>query len=215
MDRPSAGFQLRWLMLPAAWVLLVSALSLPRHAYTGLALRPDGRGGWVWSERRDRLTRTFYLLCLAFAVWLAPSPSLASGFARGAYEQSFVLAQFFIGPLFSHFFALFPESGRPRARAWVLVGYAMATVLLACFLGVRLEAAFGAGDARVLLPLLTAANGVVIVAGLLGGLVLFALAFLRVENADARRRLRVAFFGTLLGALPFALLVALHSLSRA
>ena len=39
-------------------------------------------GGWVWSERRDRLTRTFYLLCLAFAVWLAPSPSLASGFAR-------------------------------------------------------------------------------------------------------------------------------------
>ena len=170
-------------------------------------------GGWVWSERRDRLTRTFYLLCLAFAVWLAPSPSLASGVARGAYEQSFVLAQFFIGPLFSHFFALFPESGRPRARAWVLVGYAMATVLLACFLGVRLEAAFGAGDARVLLPLLTAANGVVIVAGLLGGLVLFALAFLRVESSDARRRLRVAFFGTLAGALPFALIGGLHNLS--
>src|SRR5262249_35384985 len=47
MDRPTAGFQLRWLMLPAAWVLLVSALSLPRHAYTGLALRPDGRVGSV------------------------------------------------------------------------------------------------------------------------------------------------------------------------
>src|SRR5262245_36068900 len=25
-------------------------------------------GGWVWSERRDRLTRPFYALCLAFAV---------------------------------------------------------------------------------------------------------------------------------------------------
>ena len=173
MDRPVAGFQLRWLMVPASWVLLVSALSLPRHAYIGLALRPDGRvgsvvagspaalaglrpgdrlaapepepsarrvprppgalspdplagatpgvpfvvmreragasvpvwiapralpdaerrfsaiqfavatvfmllGGWVWSERRDRLTRTFYLLSLAFAVWLAPPPRLTS-----------------------------------------------------------------------------------------------------------------------------------------
>src|SRR5215813_11667190 len=47
MDRPTAGFQLRWLMLPAAWVLLVSALSLPRHAYIGLSLRPDGRVGSV------------------------------------------------------------------------------------------------------------------------------------------------------------------------
>src|SRR5262245_12427670 len=44
MDRPGAAFQLRWLMLPASWVLLVSALSLPRHGYTGVSLHPpDGR----------------------------------------------------------------------------------------------------------------------------------------------------------------------------
>src|SRR5205823_2306173 len=39
--------------------------------------------------------------------------------------------------------------------------------------------------------------------------------FARAETADAHRRLRVAFYGTLLGALPFALLVGLHNLSRA
>src|SRR5262249_52007572 len=29
-------------------------------------------GGWVWSERRDPLTRAFFLLCLSFAWLLAP-----------------------------------------------------------------------------------------------------------------------------------------------
>jgi serine phosphatase RsbU (regulator of sigma subunit) len=301
MDRPAAGFQLRWLMLPASWVLLVCALSLPRQGYTGLVVRPDGRvesvhagspgalagvqpgdrllapdtnrsgkvtpadplasatpgvplvvmrehggatapvwiapsappdderrfrvmlfavatafmllGGWVWSERRDRLTRTFYLLCLAFSVVLAPPPSLDSGAARGAYELAFVLAQLFVGPLFSHFFALFPESGRLRARAWVLAGYASATVLFACSLGVQIEASFGSGLGRVLVPLLQAGGGAVLMGWLLGGLVLFALAFVRLESADARRRLHVAFFGTLAGALPFALIGGLRNLS--
>src|SRR5262249_31409642 len=48
-------------------------------------------GGWVWSERRDRLTRTFYLLCLAFSVMLAPPPTIDSGVARGAYELAYLL----------------------------------------------------------------------------------------------------------------------------
>jgi len=176
MDRPVAGFQFRWLMVPASWVLLVCALSLPRHGYTGLVLRPDGHvesvsdgspgalagiqpgdrlmapdtnragqavpvdplasatpgtplvvlrerggatapvwlapsappdaerrysamlfavatafmllGGWVWSERRDRLTRTFYLLCLAFSVFIAPPPTLDSGNSAKKCENS-------------------------------------------------------------------------------------------------------------------------------
>src|SRR5262249_55625166 len=94
-------------------------------------------GSWVWSERRDRLTRTFYLLCLAFSVWLAPPPQLGSAVARGAYDLAFTLAQLFLGPLFSHFFALFPESGRPRASAWLLPGYGAATVLLALYVGIQ------------------------------------------------------------------------------
>ena len=304
MDRPGPGFQLRWLLLPAAWVLLASGLSLHEKAYTGNGTRPDGSigsvdagspgalaglapgdrilpadstrkvdvlssdplseavpgepllvmrerdgrralvwlapralpdaerrfnamifavaaaflllGGWVWRERRDRLTRTFYLLCLAFAVTLAPIPHHASRAALIAYSFiTSMLAQLFIGPLFSHFFALFPESGKPRARAWVLALYAAATVLLASYVGVVLESSFGAGRALVLLPVLQLAAGTVFDAGLLGGLVLFALAFARAETSDARRRLRVAFFGTVLGATPFALLVGLHNLSHA
>ena len=303
MDRPVAGFQFRWLMLPASWVLLVCALSLPRHGYTGLQMRPDdGRvesvdagspgalagvqpgdrligpdtnragqatpsdplasatpgtplvvlrerggatapvwiapsappdaerryrvmlfavatafmllGGWVWSERRDRLTRTFYLLCLAFSVFLAPPPQLDSGAARGAYEVAFTLAQLFLGPLFSHFFALFPESGRLRARAWVLAGYASATVLFALILGVQLESSFGGGLGRVLVPVLQAGGGAVLMGWLLGGLVLFALEYVREENADAKRRLHVAFYGTLLGALPFAILGGIRNFSN-
>jgi serine phosphatase RsbU (regulator of sigma subunit)/MFS family permease len=170
-------------------------------------------GGWVWSERRDRLTRTFYLLCLAFSVFLAPRPVLDSGTALGAYELAYVLAQLFVGPLFSHFFALFPESGRLRARAWVLAGYAAATVLFACYLGVVLESFFGSGLGRVLEPVLQLGGGAVFMGWLLGGLALFALAFVRAENSDAQRRLRVAFFGTLAGALPFALIGGIHNLS--
>jgi serine phosphatase RsbU (regulator of sigma subunit) len=301
MDRPLAGFQFRWLMLPASWVLLMCALSLPRHGYTGLLMRPGGRvesvdvgspgalagvlpgdrlaapdtnragqavatdplasatpgaplvvlrerggatapvwiapsappdaerrfnamlfavalafmllGGWVWSERRDRLTRTFYLLCLAFSVVLAPPPQLVPGAAQGAYDVALPLAQLFLGPLFSHFFALFPESGRLRARAWVLAGYAAATVLFALNLGVLLESSFGSGFGRALVPALQVGTGAVFTGWLLGGLVLFALAFVREESSDAQRRLRVAFFGTLVGALPFAILGGIHNFS--
>jgi hypothetical protein len=165
MDRGAPAEPLSWLILPAAAMLLASALSLPSQPYTGLTLRGDevmavvpdspgdiagirtgdrleplpvgrrasgstrGRqarravelmrpsrdrlerldrfpirppsgerrmlaalfavasgfvllGGLVWSERRDRLTRPFYLLCLAFAVLLAPPPACAR--RRGA-----------------------------------------------------------------------------------------------------------------------------------
>ena len=170
-------------------------------------------GGWVWMERRDPLTRTFYLLCLAFAVMLAPPPRLTGGPAAFGYEALTVLAQLFAGPLFSHFFALFPESGRPRARAWVLGGYAAATVLLACYAGVKIASAWGAAGLAALLLLLQVGPAILFAAGLLGGLALFALAFARAENSDARRRLRVAFVGTLLGALPFAVLVGLKNVS--
>ncbi len=68
---------------------------------------------------------------------------------------------------------------------------------------------------NALLSVLRVAPAVLFAAGLIGGLVLFALAFFRAETSDARRRLRVAFIGTLLGALPFALLVGMHNLSHA
>jgi serine phosphatase RsbU (regulator of sigma subunit) len=170
-------------------------------------------GGWVWMERRDPLTRTFYLLCLAFTVLLAPPPRLAGGLVAFGYEALTVLASLFAGPLFSHFFALFPESGRPRARAWVLGGYAAATVLLACYVGAKAASAWGASGLGALLLLLQVGPAILFAAGLMGGLVLFALAFVRAESADARRRLRVAFVGTLVGALPFAMLVGFKNVA--
>jgi hypothetical protein len=146
-------------------------------------------------------------------VVLAPPPQLVPGAAQGAYDVALPLAQLFLGPLFSHFFALFPESGRLRARAWVLAGYAAATVLFALNLGVLLESSFGSGFGRALVPVLQAGTGGVFTGWLLGGLVLFALAFVREESSDAQRRLRVAFFGTLVGALPFAILGGIHNFS--
>src|SRR5205085_10839522 len=73
-------------------------------------------GGWVWSERRDALTRTFFLLCLAFAWLLAPLPRWSSAAAATVYETLYAGITFVLPALCVHFFALFPECGRPRAR---------------------------------------------------------------------------------------------------
>lgn len=303
MERAGPGFQVRWLLVPACWAMLVSGLDLQRQGWTGMSLSPDGRvasiapggpaaragmrtgdlvrsseppsrvdlleesplakarpgvplllvreragerstvwlvseprpepdqrfnlvqfavavaflllGGWVWSERRDRLTRTFLLLTLAFAVVLAPPPHLDALPFMLAYACLNMLASLFIGPLFSHFFALFPDATRMRGRWWVRTCYAAATVLLACFTGVLLESLAGGTHGRMLRPLLLVAPSAVATAGILGGLVSFALAFAGAGSSDDRKRLRVAFFGTLAGALPFALLVGLHSVTRA
>ncbi|MEQ1834822.1 MAG: hypothetical protein ABL977_17385, partial [Candidatus Eisenbacteria bacterium] len=186
MDRHTPARALRWLLLPASWVLLASALSLHQRGYMGLSLRPDGRvesvdaggpgamagvrpgdvllnpdpaarddvlapslsaavspgepvvvvrerdgqslllwlapvrqpeserrytsvlfavaatflllGSWVWRERRDRLTRTFFLLCLAFSVMLAPTPHLHSRGAIALHQYLSLGAQRFMGP---------------------------------------------------------------------------------------------------------------------
>src|SRR5689334_3105904 len=47
LDRNAPGFQLRWLMFPVAWVLLLSSLSLPNQPYTGTSVSPTGRVGVV------------------------------------------------------------------------------------------------------------------------------------------------------------------------
>ncbi len=299
MGRPGEMRALSWLLVPATAALLLSALSLPRHGWTGLTLQGDrivtiepgspgaraglrpgdllhrpgertrllsmgplamatpGRplvlererlaersqvwiapeplpveerrfksllyavacgflllGGWVWSERRDRLTAVFFLLSLCFAGWLAPPPRL-TGAAAALHQLSLLVVQLFIPALFSHFFALFPEPGdRPRARVWVRACYAAGALSLLAWGVVLFEDEFGAGQlALVARPWLSAAAGLTLAAGFLGGLVLFAGALARAKSADARRRLRVAFLGTLLGAAPFAVLVALRNLS--
>ena len=43
----------------------------------------------MWSERRDSLTRAFYLLCLAFAIFFAPMPQWRSPQWAMLYETAF------------------------------------------------------------------------------------------------------------------------------
>ena len=172
-------------------------------------------GGWVWSERRDRLTRAFFLLCLDFAWLLAPLPRW-SGEASGVlYEAFYTGAGLYLPALFIHFFALFPESGQPRGhlRSATTIAYGVATGLFgASFLITLAEPVFGPLAAAAQSLILSMA-GLWVAFGLLAALFLFAGSYRRARSADARRRLRVALAGTVLGALPFAALVAVRNLS--
>lgn len=290
---------LTWLLLPAAFALVASALTLSRHAHTGLSLR-EGRvatvvpggpgdraglrpgdrlrrtgsvagafssdvlehavpgrpldlvrersgasspvwlvpealpgaerrfrsllitvacvflllGGWVWSERRDRLARVFLLLCIAFSGMLTPSPSFESRGWQFAYDLGFNAAQLCTPVLFAHFFALFPEPPRHTRAMWVVrAGYALATALFLAWVAVGAESVWGAGRWSGALSPLSSSSAGLFLAGILAGLVLFAISFSRARSTDARRRLRVAFFGTLLGAAPIATLIAVRNLS--
>lgn len=170
--------------------------------------------GWVWSERRDHLTRVFLLLGLSFASMIAPAPWLPPGGWQLVYDLVSAAAQLYVSVLFMHFFALFPDSA-PRRGAPLLVraGYAIATALLVALVAIVAESERGAGRWLGALPAIKDAHVALFMAGMLGGLVLFARSFVRARDADARRRLRVAFFGTLLGVAPFAGIIAWRNLS--
>src|SRR5438552_14132439 len=66
-------------------------------------------GGWVWSERRDPLTRAFFLMCIGFA-WLLPqTPPWGPRLAAALYRVAQSAATVYLPSLFIHFFALFPD----------------------------------------------------------------------------------------------------------
>ena len=171
-------------------------------------------GGWVWNERRDRLTRVFLLLSLAFAALFAPHPHLPSAGWATLHDAIYLAAQALLPALFAHFFVLFPEPReRPRAGAFVRILYAGSIAIILSFLAVEAEARYGPGAWSGMIPALTAAAGVWVAIGLVGGLLLFAASFARTPAGDARRRLRVAFFGTVIGALPLIILVVVRNVS--
>src|SRR6267142_6472038 len=172
-------------------------------------------GGWVWSERRDRLTRTFFLLCVAFALFIAPIPRFASPLARALYEALYSGVNVFLPALFVAFFALFPESERPRGvlGSMTRIAYGVAATLFAAAVGLLALPALTRQPATAALALLQAVAGLWFAAGVLAALALFVRSYVRARADDTRRRLRVALAGTLLGVGPLAALVALHSLS--
>ncbi|MFN8586447.1 MAG: SpoIIE family protein phosphatase [Candidatus Eisenbacteria bacterium] len=173
-------------------------------------------GGWVWSERRDHLTRVFYALCLAFAGMFAQPPLVSSPALQFVADLGFVAAQLLAPVTFAHFFVLFPEPAvRPRARWIVRIGYGLALLLFAGLALCGAESTWGRGRLDPLLPVLQALPALHFGLGILAGLGFFAASFTRARAADARRRLRVAFVGTLLGAAPLAALVALRTFAPA
>jgi serine phosphatase RsbU (regulator of sigma subunit) len=171
-------------------------------------------GGWVWSERRDRLTRTFFLLCLAFAWLLAPRPRWGDMASGVLYDTIYTAAGLYLPALFLHFFALFPESGRPARRVGsaTAIAYGVSTTLFgASFLVMLAQSVLGPA-ADVAQAFIEAVAGLWFALGLLAALVFFARSYRRALSPDARRRLRVALGGTVLGALPVATMVAVRNL---
>ena len=171
-------------------------------------------GGWVWSERRDRLTRTFYLVCLAFACLLAPIPHWDSIPAHAIYDALYTAVTLLLPALFVHFFALFPESNRPSgARGSVgRIAYGVAGALTVASVVLPLYAWATHRSADTAIALLQGVAGLWFAACLLVALLLFVRSYAQVRAADARRRLRVALIGTIVGAGPLAALVALRNL---
>ena len=172
-------------------------------------------GGWVWSERRDRLTRPFFLLSIAFAWVVAPVPRFSWPVLGLFHEVLYAGFQLLLPALFIHFFALFPEprASGGRTAAGVAAVYGVAAVL---FIGSLAALVLRALEHPALEPVLTALNAAAALwfaAGLLLALALFARSYGRAGSSDARRRLRVAFAGTALGLAPLAALIVVHNLS--
>ena len=167
----------------------------------------------VWSERRDALTRGFFLLSLAFSVLVAPLPQWRSPVAGLGYEALYTGITLFLPALFIHFFVLFPESERPTGAlgAVVTAGYALATLLYAALvLPLALPAELRPGVE----PFVTAtesASALWFALGVLAAAGLFVRSFRATRGKDARRRLRVALAGTVLGVAPLAAVVLMRS----
>ena len=171
-------------------------------------------GGWVWSERRDRLTLPFHLLCLAFAVLLAPQPRLSWPPAVAAHEVFYTLATLLLPALCVHFFALFPDprSSSQRLVALVRACYGVAGLLAIAWLLALGGAVLGTPIPAPLLDALQAAAAIWFAAGLLMAVALFAASYRRADSDDARRRLRVTLAGTAIGLGPLAAMIVVRNL---
>jgi serine phosphatase RsbU (regulator of sigma subunit) len=169
----------------------------------------------VWAERRDALTQTFYLLSLAFAMLVAPMPVWRDPRSALLYESAYAGITLFLPALFVHFFALFPEGARPGRRLGfgVAAGYALASAFFAANLAPLLLPRGLAVAAEPLIRAIEGAAALWFAAGLLGALALFARSFGAAASPDARRRLRVALAGTLLGVAPLVAVILVRNLS--
>jgi hypothetical protein len=168
--------------------------------------------GWVWSERRDPLTRAFFLVCIAFGCLLPPPPRWASPFASILAEIGLGGLALVLPALFVHFFATFPEA-RPGERRQGLVRLAYGFAATLFVVGLVANAA----SSRNIAGAAAAVDGMLVIAavwfavGILLSLVLFASSYVEAGSPDARRRLRVALIGCAVGLGPVAAVTALRN----
>ena len=169
-------------------------------------------GGWVWSERRDALTRAFFLVCLGFAALLAPPPRGVGAAGSSLIDVSISALTILLPALFVHFFATFPDSrAAGRRRVWIRAAYTVAMLLVAFeFVAIVLQAT-AAPLAQKVGDLVQMAAALWLAVGTLCALLLFAASFAAAGSADARRRLRVAFGGSLVGLGPFIALTVFRN----
>jgi serine phosphatase RsbU (regulator of sigma subunit) len=172
-------------------------------------------GAWVWSERRDTLTRVFLLLCLSFATLLVPPPLWTDARAAVAFDLVYTLAQLMLPALFVHLFAVFPEARGPAGRtaSFVSAAYGVSLILFAASVATFVVRLTRPGTEQPAIVLLSAVASAWFVLGVLFALALFVRSFARAGSPDARRRLRVVLAGTVLGVGPLATLIALHNLA--
>ena len=171
-------------------------------------------GGWLWSERRDRMTRAFLLMSLSFACLIAPFPRFQSPAATLAYETLYSGITLFLPALLIHFFALFPEATRTRGTLTPVVRIAYG--VSAGLFSIEVLLAIAPLVARHLLDpfqeLLQSMAALWFGLGTLVAIALFVRSYVLARREDTRRRLRVALAGTVLGFLPLAALVLVRNL---
>jgi hypothetical protein len=210
-DERGGASRVAWLVpdpLPDGERRMMAALLLVASGFVLL-------GGWVWSERRDRLTRPFYLLSLAFAWILAPVPASPWPALRAIHELIYAGPTLVLPALVIHFSALFPEPRAPRGRlaSGVVAAYGVAGLLTAGFLVAFALRMLAHPALTPVIEILQGASALWFGIGLIAALVLFVRSYTRASTPDARRRLRVALAGTALGLAPLAALIVAHMLA--
>jgi len=171
-------------------------------------------GGWLWSERRDRMTRSFLLMCLSFACLIAPFPRFRSPAANLVYETLYSGITLFLPALLIHFFALFPDSTRTRRAltSIIRIAYGVSAGLFGFNVLISISPLVARHALDPLNELLQSMSALWFGLGTLTAIALFVRSYVQARGEDTRRRLRVALAGTVLGFLPLVALVLVRNL---